>query len=147
MGDPPSLLAVRGSPWTRDEYLRLITDGGYPEPLTIPLPAHLLGAATASLRTPGHPALGGLVETFVLAELVKLQSSAQDDFRIYHLRDKDGAEVDFILEAADGTIAALEVKATATPRNEDAKHLRWLKGKLGDRLRAAAVITWATPPT
>jgi uncharacterized protein len=37
-----------------------VTDSG--------LDAHLLGATAEALRTPGHPALGGLVETFVLSE-------------------------------------------------------------------------------
>ena len=34
-GEPSSLLASRESPWTRDAYLDLIAEGGYPEVLTI----------------------------------------------------------------------------------------------------------------
>ena len=33
--DPGSLLGDRHSPWTRDQYLRLITEGGFPEVLSI----------------------------------------------------------------------------------------------------------------
>jgi uncharacterized protein len=65
-----------------------VTDSG--------LAAHMLRATADSLRTTGHPALGGLVETFVLAELVKLRAASDAGCTIYHLRDRDGAEVDFL---------------------------------------------------
>jgi uncharacterized protein len=109
-----------------------VTDSG--------LDAHLLGATADALRTAGHPALGGLVETFVLSELVKLRTTSDTGFTIYHLRDRDGAEVDFLLEGLDGRIAAIEVKASASPTPSDARHLRWLKGKLGDRMVAGIVL-------
>ncbi|MGH3280804.1 MAG: hypothetical protein ACRDNW_16925, partial [Trebonia sp.] len=54
--------------------------------------------------------------------------------------DRAGAEVDFILEGPGGQVVGLEVKATASPRAEDAKHLRWLKDKLGDRMAAGVVL-------
>jgi predicted AAA+ superfamily ATPase len=34
-GEPSTLLASRESSWTRDAYLDLITEGGYPEVLTL----------------------------------------------------------------------------------------------------------------
>jgi uncharacterized protein len=52
----------------------------------------------------------------------------------------DGAEVDFVLEGLDGGIAAIKVKASASPTPSDARHLRWLKGKLGDRMVACIVL-------
>jgi uncharacterized protein len=58
------------------------------------LAAHLLRVTADSLRGPGHPALGGLLETFVFSELVKLQAASETGFNIYHLRDRSGAEVD-----------------------------------------------------
>jgi predicted AAA+ superfamily ATPase len=75
------------------------------------------------------------VETFVLSELVKLRTASDTGFNVYHLRDRDGAEVDFLLEGLDGRVAAIEVKASASPTPSDARHLRWLKGKLGDLWR------------
>ncbi len=104
------------------------------------LAASLLRVTSDALRTPGHPALGGLVETFVLSELNKLSSVSATDFAIYHLRDRTGPEIDFLLEGPDGKIAGLEVKATASPKSEDARHLRWLKEKLGDRMTAGVVL-------
>ncbi|MGH3260716.1 MAG: hypothetical protein ACRDNS_01845, partial [Trebonia sp.] len=40
----------------------------------------------------------------------------------------------------DGRVVGLEVKASASPSGSDAKHLRWLKGKLGDRMAAGVVL-------
>ena len=113
-----------------------VTDSG--------LAAHLLGASASALRVPGHPALGGLLETFVLAEIVKLQAAGNASFSVYHFRDRTGVEADFLLESNDGTVVAVEVKATASPTANDAKHLRWLKGRLGDRMRSGIVMHLGT---
>jgi uncharacterized protein len=109
-----------------------VTDSG--------LAAHLLRVTSEGLGVPGHPALGGLLETFVLSELVKLRSVSHTPFDIYHLRDRAGAEVDFVLEGPGGQVVGVEVKASASPRTADAKHLRWLKDKLGDRMTAGVIL-------
>jgi len=45
--------------------------------------------------------------------------------RAYHLRHHDGRrEIDVVLEAADGRIVGLEIKAAAVPTRDDARHLR-----------------------
>jgi uncharacterized protein len=109
-----------------------VTDSG--------LAAHLLRVTGEGMRAPGHPALGGLLETFVLSELVKLRAVSDTAFDIYHLRDRAGAEVDFVLEGPGGQVVGLEVKASASPGGPDAKHLRWLKDKLGNRMAAGVVL-------
>ncbi|MGH7867954.1 MAG: ATP-binding protein, partial [Candidatus Dormibacteraceae bacterium] len=63
-----------------------VTDSG--------LAAHLLGVEAQALATPGHSALGGLLETFVLSEIMKLQSVADTPFEIHHYRERDDREID-----------------------------------------------------
>ncbi|MFI7449396.1 ATP-binding protein [Nonomuraea sp. NPDC049714] len=109
-----------------------VTDSG--------LAAHLLDVDAESLLAPGHPALGGLLETFVFAELLKLSTFARRHVVVRHYRDRDKREVDFILERRDGSVIGIEVKASATPKPEDARHLRWLRDTLGDRFRAGYVL-------
>lgn len=104
------------------------------------LAAHLVRATPSTLREPGHPSLGGLVETFVFAELLKLRSLTGEAFDIYHYRDRDGREVDFICETPDGLVAAIEVKASASPTSKDARHLAWLRDKIGDRFVVGMVL-------
>ena len=67
------------------------------------------------------------------------------DAEVYHLRTKAGEhEVDLIVEGPDRQVVAIEVKATAVPRQGDTKHLRWLRGRLKDRLADAVVVTTGT---
>ncbi|GAA4514762.1 ATP-binding protein [Nonomuraea ferruginea] len=109
-----------------------VTDSG--------LASHLLDVDADALLAPGHPALGGLLETFVFAELLKLTTFAQRHVALRHYRDRDKREVDFILERRDGTVIGIEVKASATPKPDDARYLRWLRDNLGDRFRAGYVL-------
>ena len=104
------------------------------------LAAHLLGASEADLRRVGHPALGGLVETFVHAELMKLATVSEVPVSIWQFRDKDVREVDFVLEGPGGSVVGIEVKATTSPGADTAKHLRWLRDRIGDRFAAGIVL-------
>ena len=62
--------------------------------------------------------------------------------RVAHLRTHSGEhEVDLIVERRDGRVVALEVKLSATVRDRDVRHLRWLADRLGSDLLDAAVIT------
>jgi uncharacterized protein len=126
-------------PWSTNLTSRLsktaeifLTDSG--------LAAHLLGASEADLRRVGHPALGGLVETFVHAELMKLATVSEVPVSIWQFRDNDLREVDFVLEGPGGAVVGIEVKATTSPGADTTKHLRWLRDRLGDRFAAGIVL-------
>lgn len=100
----------------------------------------LLGVdPTSVLRDPDL--LGRLIETFVLAQLRPELAVADHSPRIYHLRQQDGRhEVDLIIELADGRLLAIEVKAAASASVGDARHLLWLRDRLGDRLICGVVL-------
>ncbi|MFD3506362.1 ATP-binding protein [Nocardia sp. NPDC058666] len=106
--------------------------------------ANLTNTDIDTLRRPGHRSLGALTETFVFAELLKLKSLTCDAFEIMHYRDRDGREIDFILETPDGRIYAIEVKASSSPHSDDTRHLTWLRDKLGDRFTAGIVLHLGT---
>jgi uncharacterized protein len=85
--------------------------------------------------------LGRLIDTFVAAQLRPELALAPRRPRLYHLREKDGRrEVDLVAELAAGDVVAIEVKTTAAPRADDARHLAWLRDTLGDRFLAGAVL-------
>ncbi|GAA4193235.1 DUF4143 domain-containing protein [Microbispora amethystogenes] len=85
--------------------------------------------------------LGRLLDTFVVQQLRAEAPVCDSRPRIYHLRQDQGRhEVDIILELGMGRVIGVEVKATATPRHDDAKHLRWLRDELGDRFVAGVVL-------
>ncbi len=106
--------------------------------------AHLLQASPDDLMEVGHPALGGLVETFVFTELIKLRALTARGFRLHHYRDRDGREIDFVCEGPGRRVVAIEVKASQSPSRSDTRHLAWLRDKLGDRFVAGIVLYLGT---
>lgn len=84
--------------------------------------------------------IGGLFEAFVASELLKQRSWSGYDYQPFHFRDRDGVEVDLVLELDDGRIIAIEVKASSTYRSDHFGGLRFLKDKLGDRFVAGIVV-------
>lgn len=85
--------------------------------------------------------LGRLLETFVVAELrAELVVSARRP-RLFHLRLEQGRrEVDLVAELGGGRLVGIEIKASASPTADDARHLAWLREVMGDRLIAGVVL-------
>ena len=85
--------------------------------------------------------LGRLIDSFAVAQLRPELELTSRPPRLYHLRDKEGRhEIDLIAEIAAGDILGIEIKATAAPSRQDARHLEWLHDELGDRFVAGAVL-------
>ena len=105
------------------------------------LAAHLLGLRTEDrLLTSSH--YGPLLETLIYTECAKHSEWAADQVGLYHFRDKRKREVDIVLERADGLIAGVEVKASATVSGRDFDGLATLAQIAGDRfLRGVLVYT------
>lgn len=132
-------LAGRLAPWSSNLTVRHVkapkiypTDSG--------LSAYLLQADLEALARPGHPTTGVLVETFVFAELTRLLAASDLGAALYFYRDRDGREIDFLLERRNGQVVGLEVKASSTVGSADFRHLRWLRDRLGDRFAGGYVL-------
>ena len=86
---------------------------------------YFMSATPESLAAkPGLP--GEMVETFVLAELLKHVAFSRHRLTLWHYRTQSNIEVDFILENSLGQITGIEVKASATVESKDFKGLRHL---------------------
>jgi len=83
---------------------------------------------------------GAVLETFVFAEVLKLAGWSDERFSFSHFRDKETDEVDIVLEDRAGRIVGLEVKASATVRNDDFAGLRKLAAAAGKRFAFGAVL-------
>ena len=83
---------------------------------------------------------GPLLETFVFGELLKIASSADDRYEFSHFRDKEGNEVDVVLEDGRGRIVGIEVKASATVVQQDFGGLKRLAAACGDRFVQGLVL-------
>lgn len=99
------------------------------------------GLATALLslspealaKAPAQGQLGGLLEAFVVGELRRQLGWSEQQATMHHYRDNRNTEVDIVLEAPDGRVVAIEVKAAATLQRKDLAGLSLLRDHLGDR--------------
>ena len=101
--------------------------------------AALRGITPDHLRRDRTP-FGPLLETFVLSELLKLATWADDRYAFSHFRDKERNEVDIVIENGRGQIVGVEVKASATVSARDFSGLRRLAAGAGERFVMGLVL-------
>lgn len=118
-----------------------------------------LGEAAFGPDADGKSA-GALFETFVITEVLKQATWSERSVELSHFRDRNGAEVDLIIEdRRTGQIAGLEIKLTSTPVASQARHLAGLRDRLGERFTVGLLVhagvhslplgdrLWAVPAT
>jgi predicted AAA+ superfamily ATPase len=103
------------------------------------LAGHLSGITPRRANRPDTP-VGPLLENFVLGELARQLTWATEPIRLYHYRDRDGYEVDALLEHASGDLVAIEVKAAETVRADDFRGINHLARRHDGRLVAGIVL-------
>jgi uncharacterized protein len=125
-------------PWYGNEIKRLVKtpklhflDSGLLAGLRNLSPERLRGDRTA---------LGALLETFVLAELLKLASWSGEPLEFFHFRDRYDNEVDIVIENQEGNVVGIEVKASATVSGDDFSGLRKLAEVCGKRFVLGLVL-------
>ncbi|WP_257280942.1 ATP-binding protein [Endozoicomonas sp. ISHI1] len=62
--------------------------------------------------------MGSLMETWVCTELLKAIAVSEEECQLFHYRDKNKREVDFILSGNNGQATGIEVKAGMTIKRE-----------------------------
>lgn len=103
------------------------------------LAAALLGADAPALQK-DRALLGQLLETMVVQELRRLASWHTEHHDFHHFRDKEGNEVDVVLERGAQALAGVEVKASSTVTAADFKGMRMLRDGAGKRFQAGVVL-------
>ena len=85
--------------------------------------------------------LGALFESLVTLG-VRVYAQAAEA-RVFHLRTREPLEreIDLIVEGHDSGVVGIEVKLAQTIGDHDVRHLHWLQGQIGDRLRDAVILT------
>ena len=84
--------------------------------------------------------LGLLMETFVFQELRRQAACHERPHSFHHYRDKDGVEVDVVIERGPQAVAGVEVKAGATVRESDFGGLRKLQRTAGECFAGGVVL-------
>ena len=107
--DPDVALAARPTPLLIDEWHVV--------------PA-VLGAVKLAVDADPRPG------RYIITGSVRAASASDAMPRLYHLRDRDGHEIDLLLDYGRRGQLAIEVKATSAPTRHDARHLIWLCERL-----------------
>lgn len=84
--------------------------------------------------------IGPLFES--LATLSVRVAAQVVDGRVGHLRSRNGdREIDLIVEDPEGRIVAFEVTLAQAIRDDDVRHLLWLREQLGEDVADLVVLT------
>jgi hypothetical protein len=99
-----------------------------------------MGAHTAEILRDGD-LLGRILDTFVVGQMRSKIVALGGDSRLFDLRTEQGRrEADCLVEWADGRVITVEAKADAAPSGDAARHLVWLRDRLGKRFVARVVF-------
>jgi predicted AAA+ superfamily ATPase len=131
-------LLQRVQPWFRNELSRLVKtpklhfiDSG--------LLTAMRGYSLSRLRA-DRTLLGALLESFVFSELLKLSAWTEERVMLFHYRDRDKLEVDFILENSAGEIVGIEVKSAASVTRRDFLGLERVARAAGSAFKQGIVL-------
>jgi len=131
-------LIQRVQPWFRNELSRLVKtpklhfiDSG--------LLTAMRGYSLSRLRT-DRTLFGALLESFVFSELLKLSAWTEERVMLFHYRDRDQLEVDFVLENSAGEIVGIEVKSAASVTRRDFLGLERVASAAGSAFKQGIVL-------
>jgi len=103
------------------------------------LACHLLGIDSAA-ELAKSPFAGSLFEGFIAAEIVKAQMNAGGRRELYHFRDEQGLEVDFVVPGRGGSLALVECKAGRTVMPAMAMPMRRLRDAASKKRRKGTAV-------
>ncbi|MFK7997349.1 MAG: ATP-binding protein, partial [Granulosicoccus sp.] len=94
------------------------------------LAASLMGIRDVS-QVMAHPLRGALFENWAIMELIKGQCNAGLKPSVYFLRDKQGHELDALIETGSGSLMGIEIKSGATVASDFFNGLDHWRERLG----------------
>ena len=87
--------------------------------------------------------IGKAFETFAYSELAAQIDAAEDACQLYHYRDKDKREIDFLIERDDRHKLAIAIKSGIGIRKSDFKHIEWFRDNLSKGVQVIGVVLYA----
>lgn len=85
---------------------------------------------------------GKIFETYVYNQLVTQVEYHNHEYELYHYRDREKREIDFIVEDDNNNIFGIEVKSGSTVSKEQFKHLKWFKNNLAGNKKFIGVVIY-----
>jgi uncharacterized protein len=133
-------LVERIYPWTKTDYSRVgkqsklfMADSG--------LMATLLRWKMDQVRFDPDRS-GNLMETFAFNEIMAQVDAADGLYEIFHYRDREKREIDFLIEREDNALLGIEVKAGSAVGKNDFNHLKWFKNNIATPQKFIGIILY-----
>lgn len=133
-------LVERIRPWTKTDYERVgkhskvyFADSG--------LMSSILGWQPEQVSLDPDRS-GKLIETFVFNELCAQIDAADGMYSLFHYRDREQREIDFLIEREDRALVGIEVKAGSAINPDHFKHLRWFKDNIAGKRKFVGVVLY-----
>jgi hypothetical protein len=133
-------LVERVRPWSKTDYDRVskqdkifMTDTG--------LMISILRWQFDKVRLNGDMS-GKLLETFVFTQLAALIEAQEDSSQLYHYRDREQREIDFLIENENGDILGIEVKAGSAVSKDHFKHLKWFRENMAKGRQFVGIVLY-----
>lgn len=134
-------LVERVRPWLNTDYERVgkqsklfMTDCG--------LMASILGWPQNPTKLDSDRS-GKLVETFVFNELAAQLDASEQQYQLFHYRDREQHEIDFLVEREDQALLGIEVKAGSAIKTNHFNHLRWFKEKIARNRPFVGIVLYS----
>jgi predicted AAA+ superfamily ATPase len=133
-------MVERVYPWTKTDYARVgkqsklfMADSG--------LMASLLRWKMDQVRLDSDRS-GKLIETFAFNEIAAQIDASDGRYALFHYRDREKREIDFLIEREDNALLGVEVKAGSAISKNDFKHMKWFKNNLVKNQEFIGVILY-----
>jgi predicted AAA+ superfamily ATPase len=133
-------LVERVRPWSKTDYDRVskqdklfMTDSG--------LMVSILRWQPDQIQFDGEKN-GKLIETFIFTQLAAIVDASKKDYELFHYRDREKREIDFIIENEKGDIIGIEVKAGSTVDKSSFKHLSWFKENMAKNQKFIGIVLY-----
>lgn len=134
-------LVERVRPWTKTDYDRVgkharmfMSDSG--------LMASVLGWKFEQVSLDSDRS-GKIVETFIFNELAAQIEASDAEYSLFHYRDREQREIDFLIERDDGSLLGIEVKAGSAIKADHFKHLRWFKDNIARNNSFVGIVLYS----
>lgn len=84
---------------------------------------------------------GKIFETFVYNQVIVQIELESSEYKLYHYRDREKREIDFIIQDSNNNIYGIEVKSGSAVNNDHFKHLKWFRENLAkDKIFTGIVL-------
>ncbi len=133
-------LVERVYPWTKTDYARVgkqsklfMVDSG--------LMTSLLRWKMDQVRLDSDRS-GKLIETFAFNEIMAQLDAGDGRYKLFHYRDREKREIDFLIESEDNALLGIEIKAGSAINKNDFKHMIWFQSNLAKSQAFTGIILY-----